>query len=436
MPHFATRAAQILLLVQCMIRATIEVPGDKSITHRAIMFAGVAGGKSRIRNFLRAEDTMRTLQMMQALGVGVSEVSPTELVVQGVGLHGLSEPKNVLDAGNSGTTMRIGAGLLAGQPFVAVLTGDQYLRERPMDRVMRPLCQMGALIKGRAGDTRAPICFFGGRLEGLRHESKVASAQVKSALLLAGLRASGPVTVVEPAKSRDHTERMLRAMGARVLVSGLEVTVEPAQRLEPLDILCPSDFSSAAFFLVLAAATPGSELRVKGVCANPLRTGLLGVLRRMGAEIALEDRAEVGGEVVADMVVRGQRLHGTYVGPDEIPALIDEVPALCVAAALAEGATEIRGAGELRVKESDRLATMAAALSALGTRCTEYPDGIRIEGGSPLRSGVLCDTRGDHRVAMALATLGAATGVRIGLTDTACVATSFPTFFEQLRALV
>jgi 3-phosphoshikimate 1-carboxyvinyltransferase len=406
------------------ISGTVRVPGDKSISHRAVMLSALAEGESRIRGFLHAGDTLSTVAMVRALGAEVREISPTELSITGCGLRGLSEPEDVLDAGNSGTTMRIGAGILAAQPFLTVVTGDRYLRRRPMKRIVEPLSRMGASIIGRKGNTLPPLCIRGGNLSGMRYEMPVASAQVKSALLLAGLYAAGPTTVVEPLPSRDHTERMAKR--------GNEATVQPASRLLPLSIDVPADMSSAAFFLVLSACVPGAELRLAGIGVNPLRTGLITVLRKMGAEIRLESLREEGGEPVADIVVHGAELNGTEVSPGEIPALIDEVPALCVAAALARGRTVIRGAGELRVKESDRIGAMAAALSLLGVSCEETPDGIRIDGSAEIAPGVRCDSHGDHRVAMSLAVLSAAADVPIEVTDTACIDTSFPGFRELL----
>jgi 3-phosphoshikimate 1-carboxyvinyltransferase len=414
------------------IGGTAKVPGDKSISHRAVLLSALAEGESRIRGFLRAGDTLSTVAMARALGVRVTEVSATEFVVSGRGLRGLSEPEDVIDAGNSGTTMRIGAGILAAQPFLSIVTGDRYLRRRPMKRIVEPLVRMGASIAGRRGNELPPLCIRGGRLSGIRYEMPVASAQVKSSLLLAGLFAAGPTTVVEPLPSRDHTERMLAAMGAEIARRGNEVTVQPASRLAPLSVDVPGDISSAAFFLVLSACVPGAELRLPGVGVNPLRTGLIDALRKMGAGIHLESLRQEGGEPVADIVVHGRALSGTEVFPEEIPALIDEVPALCVAAALASGSTVIRGAGELRVKESDRLGAMASALSSLGVRCREYPDGIRIEGPAEIAPGVRCDSRGDHRIAMSLAVLSAATGVPIEIEDTSCIDTSFPGFLELL----
>lgn len=414
---------------------TVSVPGDKSISHRAVLLSSLARGESRIRGFLPAEDTRRTVAMMRALGVGIEERGPTELRVAGAGMRGLSEPEDILDAGNSGTTIRIGAGLLAAQPFVSVVTGDPYLRKRPMGRIVAPLSAMGARITGRRNDTLPPLCIRGGPLRGIRYEMPVASAQVKSAILLAGLYAESPVTVVEPLPSRDHTERMLRAMGASVRQGDREVSVEPAESIDPLDMEVPGDISAAAFFLVLAAASPGSRLRIPSVGVNPGRTGIVEVLRRMGADLSLEAQREEGGEPVADLLVRGRRLSAATVEAEEVPSLIDEIPALCAAAALSEGRTGIRGAGELRVKESDRIGAMVSALSRMGVSCGEYPDGLWVEGPARLREGAVCDSRGDHRIAMAILTLSAAAGVPVRVSDTACIATSFPEFEERLRDL-
>jgi 3-phosphoshikimate 1-carboxyvinyltransferase len=416
------------------ITGTIRVPGDKSITHRAVMLSALADGESRIRGFLRAHDTLATAAMMRALGAGVREEG-TDLLVTGCGLRGLAEPEDVIDAGNSGTTIRIGAGILAAQPFLSVVTGDKYLRRRPMKRIVEPLTRMGAVIAGRRGDTLPPLCIRGGRLAGIRHVMPVASAQVKSALLLAGLYADGLTTVVEPMPSRDHTERMLAAMGARAVCVGTEVTVSPAERLRSLAVDVPGDISSAAFFVALAACVPGAALRAEGVGVNPHRTGVLSVLRRMGADIRLENLREEGGEPVADIAVRGRPLEATSVVPGEVPAMIDEIPVLCAVAALAEGRTEIRGAGELRVKESDRIGAMAAALGSLGVSCGEYPDGLWIDGPAKISAGVRCDSRGDHRIAMSLAVLSAASGVPVAVTDTACIDTSFPGFARILESV-
>jgi len=417
------------------VRGEVAVPGDKSISHRAVLFAALADGESRVRGFLDAEDTNRTVGMMRALGTPVERLSPTELRIGGVGLRGFSEPSDVIDAGNSGTTIRIGSGLLAGQPFLSVVTGDPYLRRRPMARVVSPLTRMGASIWGREADRFPPLCIRGGALKGIRYEMPVASAQVKSALLLAGLYADSPVTVVEPLPTRDHTERMLSAMGAAIAREGPSVTVRPAGRLDPVDRVVPGDISSAAFFLVLAAVTPGSELTVRNVGVNPFRTGVVDVLRRMGAEIHYGNERSECGEPSADIVVRGKELAGVRIAPEEVPGLIDEVPILCVAAAFASGRTEIRGAGELRVKESDRIGAMVQNLSALGVGCGEYPDGLWVEGSSTIRGGVACGSRGDHRIAMSMLVLGKAAGREIAVDDTACIDTSFPGFRAMLEGL-
>ncbi len=419
-----------------VIAGSVEVPGDKSISHRAAMLGGLADGESVVRNFLRAEDTLRSAAMMRALGADVREEPSGDLRIRGAGLRGLAEPDDVIDAGNSGTTIRIGSGILAAQPFLSVVTGDRYLRRRPMKRIIEPLTRMGARISGRKGDTLPPLCIRGGRLSGLTYEMPVASAQVKSALLLAGLFAEGPVTVVEPLPSRDHTERMLAAMGVPVLREGNAVTVRPAGRLSPIEMTVPGDISSAAFFMVLAAVVPGAQLLLPNVGVNPHRTGVVEVLRRMGADIAFASPRDAGGEPVADIAVSGRPLRAAVVEPAEIPGLIDEVPVLCAAAALSAGRTEIRGAQELRVKESDRIGAMATALAALGIHCGEYPDGLWIEGPAAIRPGVRCDSRGDHRIAMALLILAAATGVPVEVSDTACIETSFPAFPLRLGELL
>ncbi len=421
---------------EAKISGTVTVPGDKSISHRAVMLASLAEGRSRIRGFLSAEDTLRTVAMMAAMGARIRQDSPTEILVEGCGIGGFTEPQDVIDAGNSGTTIRIGAGILAAQPFLSVVTGDPYLRRRPMGRVVLPLTRMGAEIAGREKNTLPPLCIRGGSLRGIRYETPVASAQVKSSILLAGLHADSPSTVVEPLPSRDHTERMLQSMGARIVREGNEVTVHPAERLHPLSLDVPGDISSASFFLVLASSVSGSTLRVPGVGVNPGRTGLISVLRRMGADIRFLSPREEGGEPVADIAVHGRGLTAADVPPEEIPSLLDEVPALCVAAAMAEGRTEIRGASELRVKESDRIAAMVKELSALGVSCGEYPDGLWIAGPARIAGGNRVESHGDHRIAMSLLVLSAASGVPLEVSDTACIATSFPAFPAKLKELV
>ncbi|NOZ02482.1 MAG: 3-phosphoshikimate 1-carboxyvinyltransferase [Deltaproteobacteria bacterium] len=414
------------------IKGMVDIPGDKSISHRAVMLASLARGTSRIRGFLRSGDTLATVAMMRSLGVAIHEVGPSELRIEGVGLAGLSRPDAVIDAGNSGTTMRIGAGLLAGQAFSSTITGDRYLLRRPMARVIKPLRLMGASVKGREKDTLPPLNISGGGLKGIRYPTPVASAQVKSAILVAGMFAEGTTTVVEPMPTRDHTERMLRSMGVDVVTDGREVALHPPGSLAPLDMEVPADFSAAAFFIVLAAAAHGTEVSLPGVGINGTRTGLLTVMRRMGADVRLDSRRDIGGEPVADLGLRGRGLSGTEITADEIPSMIDEVPAFCVAAAMAHGRSEVRGASELRTKESDRISSMIDALAELGVNCGEYPDGLWIEGPSVIRPGRRVDTRGDHRVAMAFMVLSTATGVPIELSDTACIETSFPGFMDLL----
>ena len=418
-----------------IVRGELSVPGDKSISHRAVLFASMAQGTSRVRGFLDADDTNRTIGMMQALGARINRVSPEELCIEGSGLRGFSEPGDVIDAGNSGTTIRIGAGLLAAQPFFSVVTGDQYLRRRPMARVIVPLSRMGASIRGRDGDRFPPLCIQGGALKGIRYEMPSASAQVKSALLLAGLYSDSPVTVVEPLPSRDHTERMLGAMGADIEVNGAEVTSAPVMRLLPVDQIVPGDISSAAFFMVLAAVTNGSELVIRNTGVNPRRTGVVEVLRRMGAKIVFQNERMENGEPVADIVVRGCDLLAATILPEEVPSLIDEIPVLCIAAAFASGRTEIRGAEELRVKESDRISAMIANLTAIGVSCGEYDDGLWVEGTSSFTKGAFCRSMGDHRIAMSMLVFQKASGTEIVLDDAACIDISFPKFRLTLEGL-
>lgn len=416
------------------IRGRFRPPGDKSISHRAVLVGALARGSTVARNFLVAEDTLRSVACVRRVGV------PVELQDGVLRVHGRERwcsPGEVLDAGNSGTTLRLLCGLLAGQPVEAVLDGDASLRRRPMDRVVEPLRRMGADVEARDGRF-APVRVRGGRLRPARHELPVASAQVKSALLLAGLYAEGTTGVVEPAQSRDHTERMLSAMGVpvgrRVLEGGaVEVAVQGPARPEALDVEVPGDFSSAAFFLTAAAAQPGAELVVEHVGLNPTRTGLLDVLREMGADVRVEEMWEVGGEPVGTVRVRGGRLRGVQVRGPVIPRLIDEIPALAVAAAVAEGETVVRDAAELRVKESDRVRTVAAALRAVGVDAEELPDGLVVRGGH-IRGGVV-DPEGDHRVSMAFAVAGLLSRDGVVVREAQCAAVSFPEFDRWLGAL-
>jgi len=416
---------------------TLSVPGDKSVSHRLAMLAGLARGTSSIENFLCSEDCLCTLEAVRHLGAGV-ERDGTTVRVTGTGGR-FRAPDGPLDMGNSGTGLRLLAGLLAGQSFEAELTGDASLRSRPMGRIADPLKAMGADIRLHGERGCAPLRIRGGRLTGIRYALPMASAQVKSCILLAGLYARGRTEVVEPKPARDHTERVLRAMGVDVRVDGPAVSIPDGSpgtgpALAARDWRVPGDFSSAAFWLTAAAAMPGAAVTVRGVGLNPRRTAFLDVLERMGAAVEQENLRDAG-EPCGDVTVRGGPLRGTVVEGMEIPNLIDELPLVAVAGALASGETAVRDAAELRVKESDRIATVAACLRRFGVRVTEREDGMTVAGGAPLRGGIDLDSAGDHRVAMAMAVLGLFAAGPVRVLDTACVATSYPGFWEHLEQL-
>lgn len=411
----------------------VSVPGDKSISHRAALLAAVADGPSEIHGYLEADDCRRTLAAVEALGVEVSRKGPGEYRVAGAGPGGLQEPADVIDCGNSGTTARLLLGVLAGQRFWTVLTGDDSLRRRPMGRVAEPLRRMGAAVVGRGEGSRLPLAIRGAeRLQAGAHTLPVASAQVKSAILLAGLQANGPVSVTEPAPSRDHSELMLGRFGARLERRGATVTVHPGP-LRGTVVVVPGDLSSAAFLLVAGLSVPEADVVVTGVGLNPTRTGLLEVLEAMGARLEVEAAADDGEPAGTVRAVPGP-LRGVAIGGGLIPRLIDEVPALAVAALRAAGRTEIRDAAELRVKESDRIATLARELSVLGARVEERPDGLVIEGGARL-TGRRVASGGDHRIAMALAVAGLVAEGETVIEDADCVATSFPGFADTVNVL-
>ncbi|KFL37948.1 3-phosphoshikimate 1-carboxyvinyltransferase [Arenimonas donghaensis] len=411
----------------------VQVPGDKSVSHRAVMLGALAEGRCEIEGFLEGEDTRATAAIFANLGVRIEAPSASRRIVHGVGLHGLQAPAGVLDCGNAGTGMRLLAGLLAGQGFDSELVGDASLSRRPMARVISPLQAMGAAIEAGEGG-RPPLRIHGKKtLQGIDFKSPVASAQVKSAVLLAGLYARGTTRVSEPHPTRDYTERMLAAFGWPVRFGPGEASLDGGHRLRAIPVRVPADFSSAAFFLVAASLVPGSDLCLRQVGMNPRRTGLLDALRAMGADITVAEAGEQGGEPVADLRVRHARLRGIDVPVALVPDMIDEFPALFVAAALAEGETRVSGAAELRVKESDRIATMAAALQALGADIHETPDGAIIRGGR-LRGGD-ADSHGDHRIAMALAVAAQCAGGEVRIRDCANVATSFPGFEALARGL-
>jgi 3-phosphoshikimate 1-carboxyvinyltransferase len=427
------------------LTGSVPVPSDKSIGHRALMIGALAAGAGTIRGFSRGEDNVATLCALRAMGVRVDETSPTELVVHGGGLHALREPRGELDCGNSGTTMRLLAGLLAAQPFKATLIGDASLSRRPMMRVLEPLRARGARIDGRPhpsrkGDVTAPLTVSPapGGLGPLEHRSAVASAQVKSAVLLSGLYARGATYFHEPVLSRDHTERMLRAQGAPLRTSGSVVEIDPAGwdgRLAPLEVDLPGDLSAAAFLLVAAQIVGGSRVTVRDVGTNPTRTGLLEIARDMGAGLAVEHAGDRAGEPVATIHAWSEPLRATAIGGELVPRGIDEIPIACALAARAVGTTRIADAEELRVKESDRIATMASVLRAFGVTCEERPDGLVIEGrGGPLEA-VDVTSGGDHRIAMTAAVLALVAKAPCRVRDADCIATSFPRFVGTLRAL-
>jgi 3-phosphoshikimate 1-carboxyvinyltransferase len=428
------------------LTGTLTVPGDKSITHRAIILSALADGETVITGYCRGEDCLNTFRAFRAMGVGIEE-TPERLRVHGKGLWGLSEPAEPIDCGNSGTGIRLLAGLLAAQDFFAVLTGDESVRRRPMGRVVKPLRQMGAIIAGRKGGELAPLAITGTRLHGVEFASPVASAQVKSALLLAGLFAEGTTRITEPRRSRDHTERLFRHWGFPIREEAGAVVLpgRPAVGWRGLpDLAVAGDLSAAAFFLVGATIVPGSEVTVKDVGVNPTRTGVLEILAEMGADIRMLNPREQAGEPVADLHVRSAKLRGVRIGPERIPQTIDEFPILCVAAAAAEGETRITGADELRVKESDRIATMATELAKLGVELTETPDGLIIQGrgdkpagrgGRPLRAAT-CLSYGDHRVAMSVAIAGLIADGPTTIEDAGCIETSFPGFDSKFLKLL
>jgi 3-phosphoshikimate 1-carboxyvinyltransferase len=416
------------------LKGELALPGDKSITHRAIILGSLADGVSEITGALRSHDCRDTAKAFRAMGVAIEALDDGWLRIHGVGLSGLKEPADALDLGNSGTTMRLLAGLLAAQPFFSVLTGDQYLRARPMARVVMPLRSMGATILGRAGGNLPPLAIRGTRLQAIDYVSPVASAQVKSAILLAGLFADGETTVTEPSLSRDHTERMFEAIGIPIRRDGLRVHVDGIKKISPFQMAIPGDFSAAAFFLVAALVLPGSELTLRDVGMNPTRTGLLDALRSMGAVIEISRQRIVSGEPVADLHVRSHALHGTEIGGALIPRMVDEIPVFAVAAALAAGVTTIRDAGELRVKEVDRIAAIVKELRGFGVQIEQRPDGLIIQGGASL-SGCHCDSWGDHRMAMALAVAALAAEGSTTISDPFCVSSSFPDFWTRLATI-
>lgn len=422
-----TKAAQPL-------KGELRIPGDKSISHRAVMLGALAKGCTTITHFLKGADCLSTISCFRKLGIEIQEEGQ-RILVRGKGLHGLSAPGSVLDCGNSGTTTRLISGILAGQTFSSQLTGDASIQKRPMGRIIQPLRSMGASVRSLKDNGCAPLLIEGRPLHGIHYDSPVASAQVKSCILLAGLYADSPTSMTEPALSRNHTELMLRYFGGKVVSSGTTVSVEPEPDLEGGHIDVPGDISSAAYFLAAALLVPGSEVLLKHVGINPTRDGILKVIQNMGGQIQFLNETVSGGEPAADLLVRSGSLHGTVIEGSIIPTLIDELPVLAVLAAFAQGTTVIRNAEELRVKESDRLSILAESLSAMGADVTETRDGMIIRGGKPLHGAVI-DSHLDHRIAMSFAVAALAADGVTEISDADCVKISYPLFYQDLDHLL
>ena len=423
------------------LTGSLAPPADKSVSHRAAILNSLAAGEVVINNFSEGADCASTLRCLRLLGVSAEKMAPEDssseapkLRLASPGLENFHEPEDVLNAENSGTTMRFIMGLLGNTPFVSVVTGDRSLRSRPMGRVVQPLRLMGAQVMGRGGDSMAPLTIRGGELRGIEYTMPVASAQLKSALVMAALFAKGETVLLQPALSRDHTERMLRAMGADLVEDGLALVVRPGPKLRPLDVTVSGDISSAAFWMVAAAAHPNARIRLANVGVNPTRAGVLDVLRDMGARISAENPRMEGGEPVADLLIESSELNGVEIAGDMIPIVQDEIPALALAASLARGVTTIRDAQELRYKESDRLHATATELSRLGARIEELPDGLVIEGTGSLKGGI-CSSYGDHRLAMTLGVAGLLADEEVVITESEVVDVSYPNFWEDLASL-
>jgi 3-phosphoshikimate 1-carboxyvinyltransferase len=418
------------------IKSEIHVPGDKSISHRAVMIGSLANGETIINGFLPSADCLATVSCFRKIGIRVEMTNEGKIIITGKGLQGLQAPKEMLDVGNSGTTMRLMAGILAGQRFVSKITGDESIKRRPMMRVVRPLREMGASISGREEKENifAPLKISGGNLSPIEYELPVASAQVKSAVLLAGLFANGETSVIEKNQARDHTERMLSHFGAEIIIDGLESRVVGQREFNGTEVDIPGDISSAAFFLAAGAIVPDSELMIRKVGVNPTRSGILDVLHRMGAKIEVGDEELIAEEPRANISVKTSRLKGVVIDGAIIPRIIDEIPIIAVAATQAEGKTEILGARELRVKESDRIATISSELKKLGAHVKELKEGLIIEGPTALK-GTTVKSYGDHRIAMAMAIAGLVAEGETVIEDTACIETSFPGFEGLLQKI-
>ena len=426
-------AEKMIVHPRSSLKGEFQPPANKSISHRAVMIGAISEGVTEIENFLTSEDCMATIKAFQSMGVQVERTGTNSVKVHGAGLDGLKEPGDVMDMGNSGTSMRLISGILAGQPFYSVMTGDSSLRSRPMNRIADPLRLMGAQIYGREGDL-APITILGGNLKPIHYQTPVASAQIKSCILLAGLFADGETVVTEPAGSRDHTERMLGSFGAEVASHNLTRKVKGRPKLTGHKVSVTGDISSAAYFLVAAMLCRDSEVMLKNVGVNPTRDGILEALKNMGGQVLLENYREESGEPVADLHVKSSQLKGGNFGGDLIVRMIDEVPLLALAATQADGETHIRDAAELRVKESNRIANTVSELRKLGAQVEELDDGMIIAGGGGLKGGE-CESYGDHRMAMSLAVAGLISEDGVEINDVECVNTSFPGFWRMLSSL-
>lgn len=415
------------------LRGEITVPGDKSISHRAVMFGSLAQGTTTVENFLRGADCLSTIDCFRRLGIQIDE-TPELITIHGKGLHGLTAPSQLLDAGNSGTTTRLISGILSGQSFETTLTGDASIQKRPMKRIIEPLTQMGASITSLHGNGCAPLNIQGRPLHGIHYTTKVASAQVKSSILLAGLYADSATSVTEPALSRNHSELMLRQFGADVQTEGTTATIQPGPALAGQKIVVPGDISSAAYFIAAACITPESELLIRNVGTNPTRDGILRVCRMMNADVTILPHAQNDGEPSADLLIRSSSLKGCVIEGELIPTLIDELPVIAVMACFAEGTTIIRDAAELKVKESNRIDVMAENLTAMGAQVTATDDGLIIEGGRPLR-GAAIDSHLDHRIAMSFAVAALNADGETEIQDAECVNISYPAFYQDLNRI-
>ncbi|TVP84635.1 MAG: 3-phosphoshikimate 1-carboxyvinyltransferase [Alkalicoccus sp.] len=416
------------------LQGSVTIPGDKSISHRAVLFAAIAEGPSVIKGFLNGQDCLSTISCMRKLGVKIEEDGEV-LRIEGKGLLGLNEPAEILDAGNSGTTVRLLSGILAGQPFSSVMTGDESIGRRPMRRVTGPLKMMNASIDGRDYANYTPLCLRGGSLQGVHYVSPVASAQVKSAILLAGLYAQGVTRVTEPHKSRDHTERMLETFGVKVETDEVSAAVTGGQKLTGSEVHVPGDVSSAVFMLAAGALVPGSEITVKNVGMNPTRTGAVDVLKRMNAEMHVHSERMLGGEPVADITIKSGSLQSVTISGGEIPRLIDEIPVLALLATQAEGTTVIKDAAELKVKETNRIDTVVNQLNELGADCEATDDGMIIHGPSPLKGGKV-ESYHDHRIGMTMSLAGLIASDKVHVKDTEAIAVSYPGFYKDLEKLM